>query len=250
MENLKSIIIDDEQHCTDTLKWQIERYTSNIEIINVFNSAIEATNFITQNKIDLVFLDIEMPAMNGFDFLKQFNTLEFDVIFTTAYDEFAVKAFKASAIDYLLKPIDKDDLLAAIKKAITKQKNKTYPDQMEILYDALNLKNTHKERIAVPTQEGLHFIKIKDILYCISDSNYTHIHLLNDKRILVSRTLKEIESLLVDEGFLRIHNSNLINLKMIERYIRGDGGSVVMDDGKELSVSRSRKETLLKMFGM
>lgn len=250
MDKLKSIIIDDEQHCIDTLKWQIEKYSNKVEVLQVFDSAIEATKYLKNKKVDLIFLDIEMPEMNGFEFLKQYKTMDFDVVFTTAYDDFAVKAFKASAIDYLLKPIDENELIAAIEKAVEKQNKSIHPNQMEILYDGINQKKLHKARIAVPTNEGLHFIKIKDILYCISDSNYTNIHLVNNKRILVSRTLKEIEAILTDDDFLRVHHSNLINLKMIERYIRGDGGSVIMDDGKELSVSRSKKDTLLKMFGI
>lgn len=190
-----------------------------------------------------------MPEMNGFELLQQLANVNFDVIFTTAYDEFAVKAFKASAIDYLLKPIDKEDLILAVSKVKDTRNVFIQPEQMDILYKAINNKHTLKERIAVPTQEGLHFVKIKEIMYCISDSNYTNIHLYNKKKILVSRTLKEIEEMLIDNGFLRIHNSHLINLQKIEKYVRGDGGYVIMDDQTTLSVSRSRKEVLLTIFG-
>ena len=245
---IKSIILDDEQHCIDTLEWQLQKYCEEVENVACFSSPSEALKFIKTNTIDLVFLDIEMPEMNGFEFLKNIENTNLEVIFTTAYDEFAVKAFKASAIDYLLKPIDKEGLVSAVKKVKEKKKPNLLPEQMEILYDSLNTKKHIKERIAVPTQEGLYFVKIKEIIYCISDSNYTHIHLIGNKKILVSRTLKEIESMLVDSGFLRIHHSHLINLQKIEKYIRGDGGYVVMDDKKSLSVSRSRKEALLSIF--
>jgi len=246
---IKCIILDDEQHCIDTLRWQLEKYTTNVEVINTFNSPITALEFIKSNTIDLLFLDIEMPEMNGFDVLKQLKSIDFGIIFTTAYDEFAVNAFKASAIDYLLKPIDKTDLITAVQKAESNKGKSIMADQMEILYDTINHNNPVKERIAVPTQEGLHFIKLKEIIYCISDSNYTHIHLTDGKEILVCKTLKEIEALLANEGFLRIHNSHLISLQKIEQYTRGDGGYVIMDNQKMLSVSRSRKEALLNVFG-
>lgn len=245
-----SIILDDEQHCVDTLLWQLEKYVPDVEVVATFNSPVAALEYLSKNKIDLLFLDIEMPEMNGFTFLKQIENVTFDVIFETAYDEFAVKAFKASAIDYLLKPIDKADLVVAIKKVVDKQRPSIMPEQMEILYDALNNKKPLKERVAVPTQEGLHFLKTSEIMYCISDSNYTHIHLANNNHsILVSRTLKEIEAMLSGGMFLRIHHSHLINIQKIEKYMRGDGGYVIMDDKKMLNVSRSRKEALLAIFG-
>ncbi|MBV1924767.1 MAG: LytTR family DNA-binding domain-containing protein [Flavobacteriaceae bacterium] len=245
---IRSVILDDEQHCIDTLKWQLEKYCIEVDVVASFNSPNLALEYVKTNKIDLVFLDIEMPEMNGFEFLKNIQNISLEVIFTTAYDEFALKAFQASAIDYLLKPIDKEGLVSAVKKMQEKKKPNLLPEQMEILYDSLNTKKHIKERIAVPTQEGLYFVKIKEIMYCISDSNYTNIHLINNKKLLVSRTLKEIELMLEGSGFLRIHHSYLINLQKIEKYIRGDGGYVVMDDKKSLSVSRSRKEALLTIF--
>jgi two-component system LytT family response regulator len=246
---IKSIILDDEQHCVDTLEWQLIKYVPEVEITGIFTSPIDALAYLNNNKVDLLFLDIEMPGMNGFELLKKLKNINLDVVFTTAYDEFAVKAFKASAIDYLLKPINKSDLISAVKKVSDKQQSTVFPEQMEIFFDAINNKNPLKERIAVSTQEGLLFIKVSEIMYCISDSNYTYIHLDNNKKILVSKTLKDIESMLIDEGFLRIHNSNLINLQKIEKYIRGDGGYVIMDDNKSLNVSRSKKDQLLAIFG-
>lgn len=246
---IRSIIIDDEQHCIDTLEWQIKKYLPEVELVDKFNSPIKALELLKSQPIDLLFLDIEMPEMNGFELLKHLGKVDFDVVFTTAYDEFAVRAFKASAVDYLLKPIDKEDLISAVQKVRESKDVSIQPEQMDILFKAINSKTAPKERIAVPTQDGLHFVKIKEIIYCISDSNYTYIHLINKKKILVSRTLKEIEAMLIDSGFLRIHNSHLINLQKIEKYTRGDGGYVIMDDQKMLSVSRSRKDALLAIFG-
>lgn len=245
---INSIIIDDEQHCLETLQWQLEKYTSTVKVLQIFNNPIQALEYVKTNPVNLVFLDIEMPEINGFEFLNRVSNIQFDVIFTTAYDEFAVKAFKASAIDYLLKPIDKQDLINAIKKVENKRALNISGMQLEILNESYGPNHSIKDKIAVPTQEGLHFIKIKDIVCCISDSNYTYIHLANQTSILVSRTLKEIESILPNKHFLRIHHSNLINLEQIKKYVRGDGGYVVMEDGKELSVSRSRKDTLLRIF--
>lgn len=245
---IQAIIIDDEQHCIDTLTWQINKYTKEVRVVAAFSSPKEAIVYLESNAIDLVFLDIEMPEMNGFDFLAQVQNIQFEVIFATAYDEFAIKAFHASAIDYLLKPIHKDLLIASIAKVRKKKQPKILPEQMNILYGALNAKEPVKERIAVPTQEGLHFVRVNEILYCISDSNYTFIYLDGGKQLLVSKTLKEIEAMLPVQSFLRIHHSHLINFKKIEKYIRGDGGYVIMDDKKSLSVSRSRKEALLSKF--
>ena len=246
---IKTIIIDDEQHCIDTLQWQLEKYVDKLEILGTFNSPKAALAFLNSHPVDLVFLDIEMPEMNGFELLKMVTKVDFEIIFATAYDEFAIKAFNASAIDYLLKPINKDLLIASIDKVRTKNKPSILSEQMDILYGALSEKAPVKERIAVPTQEGLHFVKIAEIMYCTSDSNYTNIHRTDGSTILVSRTLKQIEAMLADVHFLRIHHSHLINLHKIERYIRGDGGYVIMDDKKSLSVSRSRKEVLLGVFG-
>ena len=244
---LKAIIIDDEIHCIDTLSWQLQKYAQDVTLSGTFQKPSEAISFIKQNPVDVLFLDIEMPEMNGFELLQQVPDVNFDVIFTTAYDEFAIKAFAASAIDYLLKPISKDLLIAAIQKVVAKSKPILLPQQVEILYGALNNKPTRK-RIAVPTQDGLNFIKLSEILYCISDSNYTEIYFDDGTKLLVSKTLKEIESLLMISNFLRIHHSHLINLGKISKYIRGDGGYVVMDNNKALSVSRSRKEALLSAF--
>lgn len=245
---VRAIIVDDEQHCIETLTWQVGKYVPEIEILQAFNNPAEAMAYLTTHTVDLVFLDVEMPEMSGFDLLNALPEIDFEVIFATAHDEFAIKAFHASAIDYLLKPVNKDLLIAATKKVLEKKKPAILPEQIEILKNALGLTKVQKERIAVPTQEGLHFVKVSEILYCISDSNYTFIHLDSGQKLLVSKTLKEIEAMLPNESFLRIHHSHLINFTKIEKYIRGDGGYVVMDDKKSLSVSRSRKEMLLSKF--
>lgn len=242
----KAIIIDDEQHCIDTLSWQLKKYCPQIELKASFSRSTEGLNFLNKEAVDVVFLDIEMPELNGFDLLKTVDRVNFQVIFTTAYDEFALKAFRASAVDYLLKPIDKSDLQAAVEKLNRPESSTTYVQQVENLLK--NLKPQSGGKIALPTLEGLHFVKAQQIMYCISDSNYTNIYLDDGSKLLVSKTLKEIEGVLQDLGFLRIHHSHMINLDKISKYLKGDGGYVVMDDGKSLSVSRARKEAFLQSF--
>ena len=245
--NYKAIIIDDEQHCIDTLSWQLDKYCEQVDLVQSFDVSKEGLKYLNTEKVDVVFLDIEMPELNGFDLLKAVNQVDFQVIFTTAYDEFALKAFRASAVDYLLKPIDKTDLQAAIGKLNKPLASGQYMQQMENLFK--NLQGTQGSgKIALPTLEGLHFVTASDILYCTSDSNYTNIFLANGGKLLVSKTLKEIEAMLKDQGFLRIHHSHMINLNRIDRYLKGDGGYVVMEDGKSLSVSRARKEAFLQCF--
>lgn len=243
----KAIIIDDEQHCIDTLSWQLNKYCPEIELVDSFSSSTQGLEYLNTTTVDVVFLDIEMPELNGFDLLKAVGSINFQVIFTTAYDEFALKAFRASAVDYLLKPIDKTDLQAAISKLAKPTATGAYMQQLENLFKNLQ----HQQpggKIALPTLEGLHFVKAADIIYCTSDSNYTNIFLTDGGKLLVSKTLKEIEAILQEQGFLRIHHSHMINLSKIDRYLKGDGGYVVMEDGKSLSVSRARKEAFLQSF--
>lgn len=244
----KAIIIDDEQHCIDTLSWQLEKYCPEIELQQSFSASLKGLEYLNSNSVDVVFLDIEMPELNGFDLLKAVNQVNFQVIFTTAYDEFALKAFKASAVDYLLKPIDKSDLQAAVQKLNKAGDSSAYLQQIETLFTNLNNQQQGNGKIALPTLEGLHFVNSSEILYCTSDSNYTNIFLQDGQKLLVSKTLKEIEAMLGGFGFLRIHHSHMINLNKISKYLKGDGGYVVMDDGKSLSVSRARKEAFLQYF--
>ncbi len=244
---IKAILVDDEKHCRETLSIQLEKYCSEVQLLAQCNSAIQGLEAIAQYQPDVVFLDVEMPKMNGFEMLQQFSRIPFEVIFTTGYDAYAIKAIRFSAIDYLLKPIDKDELRKAVGKVRQKTSN-NLNQQLDILLGKLGTKQVALQKIALPTLDGFELVPIEDILHCEADSNYTHVVLKHAKKVLVSRTLKEIEELLDGHAFLRIHHSHLVNLNEIVRYIRGEGGYLIMSDNTSITVSRSRKEALLKIF--
>lgn len=244
---IKTVLVDDEKHCLETLSWQLQRYSKEVEIIGLCASATEAIDTIGSHQVDLVFLDIEMPHMNGFEMLQSLQPINFEIIFTTAYDMFAVKAFKFSAVDYLLKPIDKDELLQALGKYKSRGAQ-IRPEQLNILLQSLSGKSTGIQKVALPTMEGLEFVEAQDIIHCQSESNYTHIFMANGKKLLISKTLKEAEELLGDFNFLRVHHSHLINLNHVRKYIKGDGGYVIMSNDDSVNVSRSRKELLMRAF--
>lgn len=245
---LKAIIIDDEPYCCEILVAMLELDCPEVDIKAICNNAKDALTAIRQQSPDLVFLDVEMPKMNGFEMLQQFSHIPFEVIFTTGYDAYAIKAIRFSAIDYLLKPIDKDELRKAVAKVSLKAGH-NLNQQLNILLERLGNKQVSLQKIALPTLDGFELVPLENIIHCEADSNYTHVVLKHAKKVLVSRTLKEIEELLEGHSFLRIHHSYLVNLNEIVRYIRGEGGYVIMSDNTSITVSRSRKDTLLRIFG-
>jgi two-component system LytT family response regulator len=239
---VKAIIIDDEKASIDSLTWELDLFKDKIEIIASSTSSIEAIALVKKLQPDVVFLDINMPQLNGFQFLSQFSKIEFEVIFTTAYDEYAIKAFEINAIDYLLKPVDNEDLTRAINRleTIKNPLNK----KIELLLNTINGFDKKNKKIVLPSSEGFEFLNIKDIIRCESDSNYTKIILLKDKPMLVSKTLKVIENLIDSTQFVRIHNSHLINVEFIKKYKKGKGGSITMINGDLVPVSRTKKDDL------
>ena len=249
METITTILIDDELSCTETLAIELEMYCPQVEVLASYNSADEALAGIVALKPDLVFLDIEMPWMNGFELLQQLNQVSFDVIFITAYDQFAVKAFKFSAVDYLLKPIKKEELISAVAKVEQRRAKRLSSAHIEAMLNNINFLNRDFPSLAVPISEGLEFVPVDEILYCASDNNYTYIHKISGDSILLSKTLKEVEGMLENRQFLRIHQSFLINPRHLRKYVRGQGGHVIMSNGKELPVARARKEDLLDSLG-
>ncbi|WP_020595757.1 LytR/AlgR family response regulator transcription factor [Spirosoma panaciterrae] len=243
---IKAVIIDDEEHCRETLSMQLEKYCPDVTVVATFASAMAGLPYLQQTPPDLLFLDIEMPLLNGFELLEKLPAVPFAIIFTTGYDMYAIKAIRFSALDYLLKPIDRDDLQKAVGK-FQRKSIAQMAQQIEILVEKLGAKKV-RQKIALPTAHGFDVIPTDTIVRCEADDNYTHVVLKTGKSLLVSRTLKEIEELLAGEGFLRIHQSHLINLDELQRYIRGEGGYVVMSDNSSVPVSRSRKEVLLNRF--
>ncbi|HSZ35057.1 MAG TPA: LytTR family DNA-binding domain-containing protein [Puia sp.] len=245
---IKAILIDDEVHCIDTLNMLISDYCPEVQVCDSCMSGKKALDAIEKIKPDLIFLDIEMPVMNGFEVLENFIQIPFSVIFTTGYDQYAIKAIRFSALDYLLKPIDPIELIAAIHKV---QLQKAHPSaiQFRMMMDQIQRKENNLTKIAVPTIEGFELVTIDQVIYCEADDNYTHVYLKNGYKLTACRTLKEIEEQLEEfNSFLRVHNSYLVNLNEAKKYIRGDGGYLIMNNGSTINVSRSRKELLLKKF--
>lgn len=241
---IRAILIDDEPLAVEVLGNDLKNYCPNIEIVAKCHSAKEGLKAIKEHKPDLIFLDIEMPWMNGFEMLEVIENIDFDVIFTTAYDQFAVQAFRISAIDYLLKPIDKDDLIIAVNKVGEKKEPHMSKQHLDVLMQNMAPSGEH-QRVALPSKNGFEFVLMQDILYCEADGNYTYFYMVDKKKRLISRPMKEVEKMLNDPSFCRIHNSYLINLNQTQRYIRGDGGYVEMMDGTTLNVARSKKEELI-----
>lgn len=241
MDKTKVVIIDDKQLGIDSLSWELKRAFPELDVVKTFTNPLEGYVYLQSADIDLLFLDIEMPEMTGFELLEKLPKIEFAVIFATAYDDFALKAFKYSALDYLLKPIDPVEL----KQAIGKYKIsaiKPSSEQLRIHQYAHN--GNLPDKIIFATQESYEFINPQDIQYCEAYSNYTTLHFTVSK-LVVSKTLKDVEAILTDYGFYRVHNSYLINPSHITRYLKTDGGTVVMDCGKGIPVSRGRKEEFL-----
>jgi two-component system LytT family response regulator len=243
-----AVLIDDETHCTESLDLLLQKCNLGIEVVAKFNEPVAAVGFLNENIVDLVFLDIEMPEMNGFEILEAIVEPAFDLIFVTAYDQYAIKAFGYSAISYLLKPIDPSELSHTVSKWIAKKDKIIEPSQLRMLQHLIAHPDRPKSRIAVPTSDGLEFLEIDQIIRCESESNYTWLHSTGNYKLLVCRTLKEVEAILGESGFLRIHHSHLINPSFVRKFIRHDGGAIVMDDGTQLSVSRTRKDRLFELF--
>jgi two-component system LytT family response regulator len=186
--------------------------------------------------------------MNGFEVLEQFAEISFAVIFTTSYDQYAIKAFKYSALDYLLKPIDPEELSVAVQKVITK-KNLPFAEQFDILLKQIKQKGAGFEKIAVPTIEGFELVRADQVIRCDADDNYTHLRLKDNRKIVACRMLKEMEELMQEFGFfVRVHNSHIVNMNEVAKYVRGDGGYLLMSDGSTVAISKSRRDALIKWF--
>ena len=245
---IRTVIIDDEISCVETLEIELKAYCPAIEVVGKCDGAQHGLDAVRELKPDLVFLDIEMPHMNAFELLEACESIDFDVIFVTAYDQYAIKAFDFNAADYLLKPVQKTKLIQAVDKVTQKRGHGFSEERLRAIVNSLQNSVAPTPNIALPTVEGYEFVKIDQILYAKADSNYTHIHLTTKKKLILSRTLKEVEGMLLGHHFVRIHQSNLINLSHISKYVKGAGGYVVMENGETLNVSRSCKAQLLDLI--
>ncbi len=243
---IKALLIDDEVHCLDTLSILLNDYCPAIEVVDQCLSGKMGQAAIEKHQPDLVFLDIEMPSMNGFELLEQVKMIPFALVFTTSYDQYAIQAIRFSALDYLLKPIDYKELINAVHKVQTR-KHLPSSEQLQMLIEKLQHSEKTFAKIAVPTNEGFELIPTDNVIRCEADDNYTTLYLKNNSKIIVCKTLREIEEQFQDfHFFIRVHHSYMVNLNEVIKYIRGEGGYLVMSDGSTVNVSRSRKETLLQ----
>jgi two-component system LytT family response regulator len=247
---MKSIIIDDEKLVAKNLEILLKRYCPEVSLTGVAHSAGDGERLIREKNPDLVFLDVEMPNGNGFDLLRKFDHIHFGVIFVTAFDHYAIRAIKFSAIDYLLKPIDIDDLVAAVKKAETRLKNKSANPELDNLLYNLAQPGGRLQKISLGTMEGMIFVDIGDILYCKSEGNYTYFFLQNGQTPLVAKQIGAYEELLPEPMFCRVHRQFIINVNKVSKYFKGRGGVVVMSDGKSIDVSARKKEDFLNAYKM
>jgi two-component system, LytTR family, response regulator len=246
---IKAIIVDDEQHCIDALAADLSKNCGNVNIIAKCNSAKEGILAIKKNKPELIFLDVEMPWMNGFEMLEMLDHIDFCIIFTTAYDKFAAKAFRISAVDYLLKPVDANDLKIAVQKAEEKILSSAGAINIQNLLHNIR-QPAQQQKIALPNREGYEFTQVNSILYCTAEGAYTKVILTEKRSLLISRTLGDIEEMLPPEIFIRIHHSTIVNLNAVTHYLRTDGGYVVMNTNEKLMVSKARKDALLQRLGL
>jgi two-component system, LytTR family, response regulator len=242
----KVLILEDEKHAQETLTGYLKEH-ADFELVGIADGIGEVQHLVDTLTPDLLFSDVMLPPHTSFDWLQTLSHFPFEIIFTTSFEEYAIKAFRMAAVDYLLKPIDKAEFEKALDKF--RQKKKSGDDNNNILHLINNLKEkTNHTRIALPTMTGFLFVAIKDIVRCESDNTYTTFHMSDKRKLIVSKTLKDCEQLLQDYRFFRVHNSHLINLEYITEYIKGEGGLVKMVDGSHVDVSRRRKEEFLKVI--
>lgn len=245
---MKIAIIDDELHCIKSLELHINSLFPKSKIVYKTTKPKDAIGVLGNLKIDILFLDVEMPSINGFELLEQFENLPFCVIFTTAYSQYAVQAFKAQAINYLLKPIDENELKEAIVGWQEKYNQDKSSDEISRLLTHLKKEGLLESKIAIPVSDGYEFLDIKEILYCQSQNNYTYIYLKNGERVVISKSLKMVEQALKRFYFLRTHQSYLVNPNFMKKYMRSDGGYLIMSDNKQIPVSNSKRDLITGVF--
>lgn len=243
---IRTLIVDDESDAREALRLALEKYCPEVGVLASCSTPDEALKAILQLNPQLVFLDIQMPHLSGFDLLAEIGEINFAVIFVTAYDHYAIKAIKFSALDFLLKPVDPDDLVCAVRKAEKWQQQQVQTFRYQSVFSNIQYGKKNIDKLAIPTSDGILFLETVNIIYCRADGNYTTIYLKNSKPLLVSKSLIDFEQILIDSGFYRIHHSSLINLLHIQKYVKGEGGHVVLSEGHCVDVSRRKKEDFLR----
>lgn len=247
MTQIRAILIDDEENNIKNLQDILQRYCPEVEVCATALSAAEGMSHVKAHQPDLVFLDVQMPNATGFDLLEALSPINFQVIFVTAYDQYAIKAIRFCAIDYLLKPIDIMDLQQAVKRAIHNKNSKSTRHAPQQLLENRNASNNNL-KIGLPTAERILFVEIHELVRCVGENNYTHVHLMNGKQVLISKTLKEFEELLSDKGFIRVHQSHLVQLRYVRSFEKQDGGFLKMVDHSSVPISRHRKAAVMQVL--
>jgi two-component system LytT family response regulator len=247
MEPLKTILVDDELPSLQNLQQKLMEFCPDIAVVATAQKPEDAIRLIESHRPDVIFLDIEMPRINGFKLLEEIKEIDFDIVFTTAYNHYAIDAIRISAFDYLVKPIAVRDLQACVDRLMSAHRKQT-PEKLDVLRQNLSDSRSQKDKITIVTNEGVDFFEINQILRIESSSNYSKIHFRDGKILLVTKLLKDFEEILAPYRFYRIHNSHLINLSYIKKYVRGDGGQVVMQNDEIIDVARRKKEEFLKLI--
>lgn len=245
---IRAIIIDDEADAREGLKLTLEKFCPEVEILQLCATPDEGIDSIKKLKPELVFLDVQMPHKSGFNLLEELGEFNFEVIFVTAHDRYAIKAIKFSALDYLLKPLDIDELQKAVLKAMDRLREKSSKSSYESLFNNIKFNNNSIEKLAIPSFDGIIFEPVSDIIFCEADRNYTNLMMTDRRKIVVSKNLKDFENMLGDSGFFRIHHTFLINMKHVKKYVRGEGGYVILEGGHHIDVSRRKKEAFLQIL--
>lgn len=249
---MKALIIDDEPDNVRLLALQLARHCPQVELVGQFTDSTDGLRAIQTLRPGLVFLDIEMPVMNGFQLLERVGEINFHIVFVTAYDQYAVRAFRFSALDYLLKPIDTVDLTATIRRAETTAR--INPQQLDLMRQyypttASGVSPIAKGRIALPHASGMVFVETKQILYCEADSNYTRFHLVNGDQYVIAKTLGDVQDVLETGDFVRVHRQYMVNLEHIQKLVKGEGTYLLMTNGASIPVARQQKDRLMERFG-
>lgn len=245
---IKAIIIEDEKMSRETLRHLLDKYCPEVEIVAEADGYRKGLEEIKKHPPDVIFLDIQMPDGSGFRLLEELEIVDFEIIFTTAFDQFAIKAIKYSALDYLLKPIIPDELIESIKRVEKKKAENVKKRNLENVPENANVQDQGSQKIVLSTSEMIHVINVEDIIRCESDNYYTYFFFVDGRKLLVSKTLKENEELLGQHNFIRPHKSHLINIKYIKSYIRHDGGYILMTDGTHVPVSRRKKDKIMEII--
>ena len=245
---IRAIIIEDEIRSAKLLENLLNEYCPDIELAGVSPTIDAAFQLIKKSRPDVIFLDIEMQKETGFDLLKKFEEIDFEIIFTTAFEHYALQAIKFCALDYLLKPIDVEELKLAVEKVVKNNSSKSLNKKFEALIKNMYSKNSGDLQIALPSADGMTIVMLSEIIYLKSDRQYTIFKLKNGESVMTSRNLGEYVELLSEHNFFRVHHSSMINLGEVRKYLKGDGGSVLMSDGVQIEVAKRKKEGFLKMF--